>query len=385
VTADWAGLAHRLADDLAAAGDLHDPAWRAAVAAVPRHAMVPRYHEQAEDGTWRTVDADDPAYWDAVYSDRTLLTALAEVRTRAGVQRVPVSSSTQPGLLVRLLERLDLGAGLQVLEIGTGTGYNAGLLSHRLDEANVFSVDLRPDLIDLARDRLAGCGYRPVLVARDGALGLAEYAPFDRLIATCAVPAVPPAWIEQTRPGGLILADVQGSLYAGNIAALHRVGNRAEGRFLAEWAAFMPMRHSLDMPPVPPAPPDTGTALAWDTLVGPGLLAEPVLAFFAQLHLPAGTTQRTTTWEDGATATRLISPDGAWCEVANDPAPDGQYRVLEAGPDALWARVEDAHHRWRLAGCPGWQRFGVTATADVQYVWLDDPAGGGSWPLTDPG
>jgi methyltransferase of ATP-grasp peptide maturase system len=382
--ADWEGRARRLADHLAAAGDLHDPAWRAAVVAVPRHVLVPRYHEQAADGTWRSVQAGDPGYWDTVYSDHTLLTALADVRTAAGIQQVPVSSSTQPGLLVRLLDRLDLRAGMRVLEIGTGSGYNAGLLSHRLGAANVFSVDLRPDLVDLARERLAGCGFRPVLVAGDGALGLAEHARFDRLVATCAVPAVPAAWIEQTRPGGLILADIQGSLYAGNIAALYRVGNRAEGRFLAYWAAFMPIRHSLELPPVPPAPSGGGTALEWETSVGPGLLEQPVLAFFAQLHLPQGTTQRTTVWDDGGTATRLAAPDGAWCEVAHEPGPDGQHVVLEAGPDALWARVEDAIHRWRLAGCPGWQRFGVTATAEVQYVWLDDPAGGGSWALPDP-
>ena len=384
MTEDWAGRARRLADHLAAAGELHDPAWLTAVASVPRHVLVPRYHEQAADGTWRTVRAGDPGYWDAVYSDRTLTIALAEVRTAAGVRQVPVSTGTRPGLLVRLLEEAGLSPGQRVLEVGTGSGYGAGLLSQRLGGAGVFSVDLRPDLVDAARERLAACDLRPTVVAGDGALGLAEHAPFDRLVATCAVPAVPTAWIEQTPPGGRVLTAIQGSLYAGNTALLHRVGNRAEGRFLATWAPFPPIRHTPEPPAAPPEPRDTLPPVEWETSVGPGLLAEPVLAFFAQLHLPAGTTRHSAVWEDGATATRLAAPDGAWCEVADAADPEGRHLVLEAGPDTLWARVEDAHLRWRLAGSPGWQRFGVTAAAGVQYVWLDDPAGGGSWPLPGP-
>src|SRR5262249_60681651 len=103
-----------------------------------------------------------------------------------------------------------------------GTGYNAALLAARLGDTQVFSVELRPDLTEAARQRLADTGYHPTLVTRDGAEGLAEHAPYDRIIATCAVPAVPPAWLAQTAPDGLILTDIQGSLYPGDVAGVPR-------------------------------------------------------------------------------------------------------------------------------------------------------------------
>ena len=129
-----------------------------------------------------------------VYSNKALLTVAADCSGPRSLR----SSSSMPGLMTRMLEALDVRDGHRVLEIGTGTGYNAALLAHRLGDANVFSVDIEPDLVELARQRLARIGYHPTLVAADGAAGLAEHASFDRIIATCAVPALPWTWVEQT-------------------------------------------------------------------------------------------------------------------------------------------------------------------------------------------
>lgn len=95
----------------------------------------------------------------------------------------------------------------------------------------MFSVDVNPELIKLARERLAAIGYQPTLVATDGSLGLPEHAPFDRVIVTCSVPAIPWPWVEQTRVDGLILADLKLDGHAGNLVLLHRHDDRAEGRF----------------------------------------------------------------------------------------------------------------------------------------------------------
>jgi protein-L-isoaspartate O-methyltransferase len=184
---DWAPRAQRLADLLVAQGDVHHPAWRAAVAAVPRHVFVPAAYQQDDTGTWQPVDVTSPSGLDLVYSPTTFITALVDRRTH----QEAVSSSTKPDLMLRMLEVLDVHDGHKVLEIGTGTGYNAALLSHRLGTNLVFSVDIDPELVHSARNRLHTIGFRPTLVSADGAGGLPEHAPFDRIIAICSVPAVP--------------------------------------------------------------------------------------------------------------------------------------------------------------------------------------------------
>ncbi|MGO1048780.1 methyltransferase domain-containing protein [Crossiella sp. CA198] len=238
---DWTTHATQLADKLAADGALHDPRWRQALVTVPRHLLAPHFYRQT--GTeWHLIDGRDPAqreHWlSAVYSNTGLVTALAEDNG----QRVTRSSTTTPSLMVRMLEALELHDGHRVLEIGTGTGYNAALLSHRLTAANVCSVDVDQDLVDLARDRLAALGYRPTLTTADGVAGLPEHGPYDRIIATCALPGVPWSWAEQLRPDGLALVDIKRLLNAGNLVLLRRSEDRLEGQFLPKWATFMNMR-----------------------------------------------------------------------------------------------------------------------------------------------
>ncbi len=104
-----------------------------------------------------------------------------------------------------MLDMLDLHAGHRVLEIGTGTGWNAALLAHRLGAGRVVSVEVDPVLAARAEACLRGVGLDARVVRGDGAEGCADGGLYDRVIATCSVRAVPPAWIAQTRPGGVIL------------------------------------------------------------------------------------------------------------------------------------------------------------------------------------
>jgi protein-L-isoaspartate O-methyltransferase len=214
-SSQWRPMARRLAEQLVADGDLHDLKWRDALMAVPRHKFIPRYYEQEPNSRplhWTTHQPHDldstRRRLRLVYSPTTLVTELADYADR-GVQ-APVSSSTKPDLMIRMLEALQIADGMHVLEIGTGTGYDAALLTHRLGGPHVFSVDIDPDLITNARQRLDHLGYAPTLAAADGADGFAEHAPYDRIVATCALFAVPPAWIEQLQPGGLALVDIEG-------------------------------------------------------------------------------------------------------------------------------------------------------------------------------
>lgn len=122
---------------------------------------------------------------------------------------------------------------MRVLEIGTGTGYHAAVLCAALGQNKAFTIELCPELVSAAGARLAKLGYQPVLRAADGAEGLAEHAPYDRIIVTCAVPAIPAAWISQLAPGGVLLTDLKGGLSTGNLVKLSRDGGGTlSGRFL---------------------------------------------------------------------------------------------------------------------------------------------------------
>lgn len=111
---------------------------------------------------------------------------------------------SQPYIVALMTDLLDLEAQSKVLEVGTGSGYQAAILAELAGQ--VFSVEIIPQLADSARERLAGMGYDNVVVrSGNGRLGWPEQAPFDAIMVTAAAEAVPPALIEQLKPGGRLL------------------------------------------------------------------------------------------------------------------------------------------------------------------------------------
>lgn len=147
-------------------GALKDPAWRAAFEEVPRHLFVPYYFVAGTGGPQRLWCEDpDPArrarWLHGAYEDEALAT-----RIRDGEL---VSSSSQPSLMARMLEELEIADGMTVLEIGAGTGYNAALLAHRLGDDAVTTIDLDPEITESARRHLAAAGHRPAVITGDGA------------------------------------------------------------------------------------------------------------------------------------------------------------------------------------------------------------------------
>jgi methyltransferase of ATP-grasp peptide maturase system len=382
----WRQRARALRDELVAAGKVASPAWQQAVLDVPRHVFVPAYYERrpGEPG-WHLVTATDQRerWCDQVYSNLSLVTEIGPVPDGGRDATGPVSSSSAPGLMTRMLEMLDVHDGDRVLEIGTGTGYNVALLAHRLGDANVFSIDVDPGLVDSARRRLAELGYRPTLVAADGVAGLPEHALYDRIIATCAVPRVPWAWAEQTTEGGLVLVDVKVSAVVGNLVLLRREHDQLTGRFDGGAATFMQMR-TPTFAQRPARPPERDRRHAQHHVTGLTLehpWEHGVLWFLLHLTVPGriefGYAQDPDT--GGIGAMFLYSRDGSWCEVTRNA--DGNREVWEAGPRALWHTLEQVHELWTDAEQPGWERFGLTATAAEQYVWLDDPGSPRRWPL----
>lgn len=115
-----------------------------------------------------------------------------------------------PHMVAIMTEALELRPGLRVLEVGTGSGYQAAILSRLLGETGtVVTIERLPELADAARRALEDWGCRNVeVLVGDGSLGAPERAPFDRILVTAAAPHVPAPLLEQLAPRGLLLVPV---------------------------------------------------------------------------------------------------------------------------------------------------------------------------------
>lgn len=167
---------------------------------VERHRFLEGFYRRDPNGefSWQPLDplAPDPNLLECIYADNSLVTDLS-----------PLSSSTQPWLMARMIELLELEEGMRVLEIGAGTGYNAALLAEIVGiSGQVTTIELHPEIAARTRRLLDAAGYNQIhLKVEDGYFGCAEDAPYDRIIATTACADLSPYWFEQLRSDGWML------------------------------------------------------------------------------------------------------------------------------------------------------------------------------------
>jgi protein-L-isoaspartate(D-aspartate) O-methyltransferase len=171
----------RLVDGLVRDGAIRDERIERAFRAVPRHWFLPE------------TDLDD------VYRDRAVV-------THRGPDDVPISSSSQPALMARMLTQLAVEPGMTVLEIGTGTGYNAALLGQLVGPAGrVVTIDVDPAVTGPAERHLAAAGASNVTVVTGDGWSPPAGGTFDRIEATVGVWDIAPAWLDQLRRGGVLV------------------------------------------------------------------------------------------------------------------------------------------------------------------------------------
>ncbi|MDX3587288.1 methyltransferase, FxLD system [Streptomyces europaeiscabiei] len=293
-TADAERLRNALVDQLRADGHARTPAVETALRTVPRHVFVP-----------------DASLEDAY--------ANAPVHIKYDTDGTSISCASQPGVVALMLDQLEAQPGERILELGAGTGYNAGLLAHLVGENGyVTTLDVDDDLVEGARAHLAAAGITNVeVMTRDGALGYAEGAPYDRIIATVGAHGVPHAWLQQLAPGGRLLVPqrLKGTV-SRSIAY-----EQPDGRWASlgsEMNTFMPLRRGIADDDRRVIPLSTDGAVRLQAPAGLSIDADALAGVLDQ--------PRTEEWT-GMTVRAMESPE--WMELfVTCSLPSGLFRML---------------------------------------------------------
>lgn len=202
------------------------------------------------------IDTGRPDYWPPRWpdvTDKTVLDAVAVVprhlfvppaRRDVAYEDIPLpigqgQTISQPYIVAVMTQALRLTAESRVLEIGTGSGYQAAILAHITP--HVWSVETRPELAQAAQERLQGLGYRVAVKIGDGRLGWPEHAPYDAIVVTAAAPDVPPALVLQLAEGGRLVIPVGEAAWDQILWLIEKLpGGKLRREFLAD-VRFVPL------------------------------------------------------------------------------------------------------------------------------------------------
>ncbi len=147
---------------------------------------------------------------------------------------------SQPYIVALMTELLEVKPSHKVLEIGTGSGYQAAILNELARE--VYSVEIVPELAARARETLRDLGFHKVTVrSGDGYLGWPEQAPFERIIVTAAPPRIPQVLVDQLRPGGRLVAPEGETPNTQQLMILSKDGRGRVKRTASIPVVFVPM------------------------------------------------------------------------------------------------------------------------------------------------
>lgn len=356
--------------ELDAAGDL-PPGSGPLLRRVPREWFVPDRFWAHDGQRYQPIDlASEPDRWfAAVYRDAPIVTQFNDGYVRwPQVGDRPTCSASMPSVVLGMLATLDVRPGQSVLEIGTGTGFNAALLATLVGPAgHVVTIEIDPELHADSSARLAAAGYRHVrCVQGDGAAVVAGPASFDRVIATASAQLgrIPYAWVAQTCPGGRIVTPVRADLASGPLVCFHvTVDGIATGRTAPMGVGFMELRqHRSPRAPEddPPWQHSTGNPTT-STLDPAAALLNPAARWALAVAMPG------CRYDIDGLAWLCDPLTGSWATITPQPG-HSTFLIRQSGPRQLWDEAQAAYIWWQHAGQPPTDAWEWTITPDRQSI-----------------
>ncbi|MET9928913.1 MULTISPECIES: methyltransferase domain-containing protein [unclassified Streptomyces] len=289
---------------------------------------------------------------------------------------LPTSSISCAAIVATMLDSLDLEPGHRVLELGTGSGWNAALLAHRTGRGHVTSVEIDAELAAGARRRIEAAVHRVRVVTGDGdAVSTTEEDDaFDRVISTYAVDHVPWAWVQRTRAGGRIVTPWG---HTGCVALTVADDRTSATGWMQAAARFMPTRRTDHRPPAPfDRVRDRGTGVPAVFPRPVQALSHPDVLFALRVLLPdvridiraAGTDAQATAWlSDGHSSWAVLQQAGT------------ALNAHRGGERNLADEAARAWNVWEERGSPGMYDFGLHITSDAHHVFTGDDPHGPRW------
>ncbi|MEU2971230.1 methyltransferase domain-containing protein [Nocardiopsis alba] len=346
-----------------------DDTIRAAFSAHPRHRFIPDMIWPDATGLplFRTAEPDRWA--GMVYGSGPVTTQAND--GGGGPRNEPSSSSSAPQLMADMIAAVGVREGMRVLEIGTGTGWNAAVLAALVgDEGEVVSVEIDPGVAARARERLEGTGVRVLTSATPP-----SEEEFDAVIATCAVSRIPTEWLTAADEDAPVVLpwNPHPAVHSTPIVVLRRRGRIGAGPFVRE-AAFMRDRtQRSDDPPFPGLgrSPDRTS----DLPVGSIELITSGLMTRLMLMLP-GTRIGTGVRPFGSGHGRIVwlgDEEGSWAYVWPDgTATGGGARLMEEELANAYRWLENTGFpelsTFSLEADPGRDLYRVTCSA-MEWAW----------------
>jgi protein-L-isoaspartate(D-aspartate) O-methyltransferase len=364
----------QLTRSLQASGVIQTACVAHAFQSVPREIFIERFYEPDGRG-WKSIEKTLPEeqWLDRVYQDVALTTAL-------NVHSLPNSSSSQPSIMAEMLEALDIQRGQRVLEIGTGTGYNAALLAELTqDPAKVTTIEVDAQIATRAA-RILHEHIGPVRVQMgDGRLGVPEGAPYDRIIATASSPSIPHPWYEQLAPDGCLVMPLEGSLQIGGFLVIKKDGDGfAVGKFRSRRLSFMAMHaQAEEVLPYPVLSQDyTQWPLAGKVQVqasDPLLLAledKRFLWFLQWAWSPVGDLRISLIYTpEGKRIFRICDPSTCSILFLSELS-NGSWAGRHQGETLLWPKIQEIYHKYQQQGAPEYEAFGVYLDEQRASLWV---------------